>query len=155
VCHGKMALGKSGSPISQPVSRRKILPGVAIHIATQHFCFSRALVQSRPFSRCLAAKQSRQSPIRIKRVGRVAADSPWQCRTAPEKRWCRPASQWLTESVAADIGSTPCWLAFQAIASIAPAAVQGVQSDLVAFNPTPGLARTAPPLIVTRNSVSH
>jgi hypothetical protein len=40
--------------------------------------------------------------------------------------------------VAAEVGSTSCWLAFQAIVSVAPAAVQGVQSDLVAFNPTPG-----------------
>lgn len=129
-----------GSPISQPVSKKNNYPASRCKSRRNAFAsprFTRPIAPVFSLSGCeTIAPVTHQDQANRS----ASAGSPWQCRTAPEKRWCRPASQLLTVSVAAVIGSTPCWLAFRAIASIALAAVPSVQSVLVAASPTPVLA---------------
>jgi hypothetical protein len=89
----------------------------------------------------MAANESRQSPIRIKRsavfclrLGSLAA---------PEERWCRFASNgdhsFRGYRVPMPI---PCWLALQAIRFVARATANGIPFSFMASAPDPisGLA---------------
>lgn len=72
-----------GSPISQPVSSRKYYPGASISSRRNSSTAPRTTARRARFLSSLVAKQSHQSPIRIKQVGKLHR-LPWRYRP-PQK----------------------------------------------------------------------
>lgn len=106
-----------------------------------------------PFLQSMAANESRQPPIRIKR-------SAMRCLrpgglAAPEEPWCRFVSNGFYRLVATGFPvPTPGWLTSQAIRFTARVTANGIPFRLVAHRPGP-LSGLPSPSLLMQSSASH